>query len=70
MFFAAARGPAFRDPLRDASIQYCDGVVPEPAQQPSQAAGVHAVVLIVGDHLYAALDAKPAEGVCKCLRIG
>ena len=57
----ADTGRPLRDPFGQAAIEYRDGVMAKPAQQPPQPAREHAVVLIVGDDLLSAGDAEAAE---------
>src|SRR6185295_9066577 len=56
-------------PLREPAVEHGDRVVPEPAQQPPQPAGIHAVVLVVRDGLYTTRNAEAAEGPGKHVRI-
>ena len=61
MFFTRAGWSTFARPLGPAAIEDSDRVVAEIPQRPPQTARVHAVVLVVGDHLGVRCDAEPAE---------
>ena len=67
---AALDRPPFGRPRLEPAVEHRHRVVSQPAQQPPQAAGEHAVFLVVGHDLHAAGDPQPAERLRQRLRIG
>ena len=49
------------DPRGEAAVEHGDGVVPQPAEHPPQAARENARVLVVRDHLPGGVDPHAAE---------
>lgn len=62
-FDAVLNGTAFREPFGEATVEYRDGVVAQPSQQPPETTCIHASVLIVDDDLRTSSNPKPSERV-------
>ena len=62
LFDAAARGATFALPDVPSSIEHSHRVVPQPAQHPPQATGIHPACIVVDYHLYAVIDPPRRQG--------